>query len=103
MVDAWEDGFEIDVRGEARSLRVDFADACAEDIGQGITAGAVGAAAGALVGGGIGLLIGGYGPWESVVDLGGPARSGDRNRVSVDVRPYPDGRIGLGVRLALGG
>ena len=54
---------------------------------------------GVLIGAGIGLMITNHGPWETVADLGGPGRSGAQNRVSIDVLPYPDGRIALGVTL----
>ena len=80
-----------------------FDDGCAKDWGDGGQGLLVGAAAGSLVGAGIGLMIGRYGPWEAVDDVGGPGGSGALDRVSVDLLPYPDGRIGLGVTLSLGG
>jgi hypothetical protein len=80
-----------------------FSDQCAEDVEAGIIAGLAAGAAGALVGAGIGALMGRYGPWEAVTNLGGPDRSGDSDRLSVDLLPYPDGRIGLGVSLNVGG
>ena len=75
-----------------------FNDGCAEDLRSGTRIGLGGAAIGAVIGGGIGLLMHDYGPFETVSDLGGPTRS-DSNRLSFEVQPYPDGRIGLGVRL----
>ena len=80
-----------------------FSDGCAEDFGAGLEVGLPAAAIGGLIGAGIGLLFDNYSPWEDVSDLGRPGRSGALDKLSVDVRPYPDGRIGLGVRLALGG
>lgn len=76
---------------------------CFKDLRTGAAGGLVGAGIGALVGGGIGILIGRYGPWETVDDLGGPTRSADLDRVTFDVAPQPDGRIGLGVTLRFGG
>ena len=75
-----------------------FSDECAEDLPTGVGLGLGGAAIGAVIGGGIGLLMHNYGPFETVSDLGGPTRS-DSNRLSVDVQPFPGGRIGVGVRL----
>ena len=142
VTETWDGGFEIEVRGESRPRRVDFAEVeslrrslrlgtqaakgaliggailgstgfivgycvnvfgsgCAEDLRSGAAGALVGAAAGSLVGVVIGRLIGRYGSWEAVADLGGPGRSGTLDRLSVDLLPYPDGRIGLGVTLAL--
>ncbi len=144
VTETWDGGFEIEVRGESRPRRVDFADVsslqrslrvgtqvvngawiggvvggvtgfiggycyqllddgCAKNSGDGAQGALVGAVAGSLVGAGIGLMIGRYGPWEAVADVGGPGGSGALDRVSVDLLPYPDGRIGLGVTLSLGG
>lgn len=80
-----------------------FAEGCAEDFRTGVAAGLVAGAGGALVGAGIGWMITRYGPWETVADLGGSGRSGTLDRLSVELLPYPDGRIRLGVSLALGG
>lgn len=136
----WDDGFEIDVRGESGPRRVDFAeveslerslrlgnkarrgavyggailgttgflfgycfqlfsDECANDFEAGMQVGLPAAGIGALIGAGIGLMISHYGPWETVADLGAPGRSGAQNRVSINLLPYPDGRIALGVTL----
>ena len=144
VTETWDGGFEIEVRGESRPRRVDFADVsslqrslrvgtqvvngawiggvvggatgfiggycyqlyddgCAKNSGDGAQGALVGTVAGSLVGAGIGLMIGRYGPWEAVADVGGPGGSGALDRVSVDLLPYPDGRIGLGVTLSLGG
>ncbi len=144
VTETWDGGFEIEVRGESRPRRVDFADmsslqrsrrlgtqvangswiggvvggatgfilgycyqlyddGCAKNSGDGAQGALVGTVAGSLVGAGIGLMIGRYGPWEAVADVGGPGGSGALDRVSVDLLPYPDGRIGLGVTLSLGG
>ena len=144
VTETWDGGFEIEVRGELRPRRVDFAeveslqrslrvgtqvvngawiggvvggatgfilgycyqlydDGCAKNSGDGAQGLLVGVVAGSLVGAGIGLMIGRYGPWEAVADVGGPGGSGALDRVSVDLLPYPDGRIGLGVTLILGG
>ena len=80
-----------------------YDDGCAKNSGDGAQGLLVGVAVGSLVGAGIGLTIGRYGPWEAVADVGGPGGSGALDRVSVDLLPYPDGRIGLGVTLRLGG
>ena len=80
-----------------------YEDGCAKNSGDGAQGLLVGVVAGSLVGAGIGLTIGRYGPWEAVADVGGPGGSGALDRVSVDLLPYPDGRIGLGVTLSLGG
>ncbi len=77
-----------------------FDDGCAEDLRTGAGIGLGGVAVGALIGGGIGMLMHNYGPFEAVADLGGPSRS-DSNRLSVEVQPFPGGGIGLGVRLGL--
>jgi hypothetical protein len=143
VTETWDGGFEIEVRGESRPRRVDFADVsslqrslrvgtqaangawiggvvggatgfiggycyqfddgCARNSGDGAQGALVGTVAGSLVGAGIGLMIGRYGPWEAVADVRGPGGSGALDRVSVDLLPYPDGRIGLGVTLSLGG
>ena len=136
VIETWDDGFAIDVRGESMPRRVDFAeveslqrslrvgtqvvngawigavvggatgfilgycvhlyeDGCAKNSGDGAQGALVGTVAGSLVGAGIGLTIGRYGPWVAV--------AGALDRVSVGLLPYPDGRIGLGVTLALGG
>ena len=136
-----DDGFEIDVRGESRIRRVDFAEieslqrslrvgthwmrgavaggvvsgvtgfifgycfqlfdsGCARDIRTGTAAGLAAGAGGALVGAGIGSLIGRYSPWEPVTGIEGTDGSGDRGRLGVEVMPYPDGRVGVGVTLA---
>ncbi len=144
VTETWDGGFEIEVRGESRPRRVDFADVssllrslrvgtqvvngawiggvvggatgfilgycvhlyedgCVKNSGDGAQGALVGTVAGSLVAAGIGLTIGRYGPWEAVADVGGPGGSGALDRVSVDLLPYPDGRIGLGVTLSLGG
>ena len=144
VTETWDGGFEIEVRGQARPRRVNFADVsslqrslrvgtqaangawiggvvggatgfilgycyqlyedgCAKNSGDGAQGALVGTVAGSLVGAGIGLMIARYGPWEAVADVGGTSGSGVLDRVSVDLLPYPDGRIGLGVTLSLGG
>jgi len=144
VTETWDGGFEIEVRGQARPRRVNFADVsslqrslrvgtqaangawiggvvggatgfilgycyqlyedgCAKNSGDGAQGALVGTVAGSLVGAGIGLMMGRYGPWEAVADVGGPGGSGALDRVSVDLLPYPDGRIGLGITLSLGG
>jgi len=136
VTEAWDGGFEIEVRGESRPRRVDFADVsslqrslrvgtqvvngawiggvvggatglilgyCVQLLDDGCAKNSGDGAQGALVGTGIGLMIGRYGSWEAVADVGGPGGSGALDRVSVDLLPYPDGRIGLGVTLSLGG
>ena len=80
-----------------------FGSGCAKDLRPGSVGLLVGAAAGVLIGGGIGMLMTRYGPWETLADLGAPGGSSALDRLSVDVLPYPDGRIGLGVTLTLGG
>ncbi len=76
---------------------------CAEDLNAGLGIGLVFGAAGALLGAGIGALRTHYGPFEAVDLEGSAPRSSGLDRVSVDLLPYPDGRIGLGVTLSLGG
>ena len=76
-------------------------DVCAKDLDEGIKAGLAVGVVGALIGAGIGWMFTHYGPFEDI-DLEGP-RSSALDRVSVDLLPYPDGRIGLGVTLSLGG
>jgi hypothetical protein len=143
VTETWDGGFEIEVRGESRPRRVDFADvsslqlsrrlgrrirkgaliggvtlaglgflvgycfnvsgnsdACKKDVGAGIE-GLWAGVFGALIGAGIGWMFTHYGPFEDV-DLEGP-RSSDVDRLSVGLLPYPDGRIGLGVTLSVGG
>ncbi len=143
VTETWNGGFEIEVRGESRPRRVDFADvsslqrsrrlgrrirngalaggvplaglgflvgycfnvsgnddACKKDVGAGIE-GLWAGVFGALIGAGIGWMFTHYGPFEDV-DLEGP-RSSDVDRLSVGLLPYPDGRIGLGVTLSVGG
>ncbi len=80
-----------------------FGSGCARDLRTGSAGLLVGAGAGILIGGAIGSLITHYGPWETVSDLGAPDGSRALDRLRVDLLPYPDGRIGLGVTLALGG
>ena len=75
-------------------------DACKKDVGAGIE-GLWAGVFGALIGAGIGWMFTHYGPFEDV-DLEGP-RSSDVDRLSVGLLPYPDGRIGLGVTLSVGG
>ena len=75
-------------------------DACTKDVGAGIE-GLWAGVFGALIGAGIGWMFTHYGPFEDV-DLEGP-RSSDVDRLSVGLLPYPDGRIGLGVTLSVGG
>jgi len=142
VTETWDGGFEIEVRGESRPRRVDFAeveslrrslrlgtqaakgaliggvvggatgfilgycyqlydDGCAKNLGDGEQGLLVGAAVGSLVGAAVGWMNIHYGPFEGV-DLAGP-RSGTLDRLSVDLLPYPDGGIGLGVTLSLGG
>ena len=142
VTETWDGGFEIEVRGESRPRRVDFADVsslqrsrrlgrrirngaliggvvvgaigfiggycynigedwCAKNSGDGQQGLLVGAVVGSLVGAAVGWMNIHYGPFEAV-DLAGP-RSGTLDRLSVGLLPYPDGRIGLGVTLRLGG
>ncbi len=77
-----------------------YNDGCAKNLGDGEQGLLVGAAVGSLVGAAVGWMNIHYGPFEAV-DLG--PRSGTLDRLSVDLLPYPDGRIGLGVTLSLGG
>jgi hypothetical protein len=74
---------------------------CAENTNGGIAVGLVFGAAGALIGAGVGALLRHDSPFESV-DLE-DSRSGDLDRVSIEVLPHPDGRIGLGVTVGVGG
>ncbi len=76
-----------------------FDDGCAQNLGDGAQGLLVGAVVGSLVGAAVGRMFSHYGPFEAV-DLAGP-RSGTLDRLSVDLLPYPDGRIGLLVTLAL--
>ena len=76
-------------------------DGCVKDLDVGIKTGLAVGVVGALIGAGIGWFYSHYGPFEDV-DLAGP-RSSDVDRLSVDLLPYPDGRIGLGVTLSVGG
>ena len=143
VTETWDGGFEIEVRGESRPRRVDFADVsslqlsrrlgrrirkgaliggvplaglgfpvgycftgsgndeCPKDVGAGIGVALFAGVFGALIGAGIGWMFTHYGPFEDV-DLEGP-RSSDVDRLSVGLLPYPDGRIGLGVTLSVGG
>ncbi len=144
VTETWDGGFEIEVRGESRPRRVDFADVsslqlsrrlgrrirkgaliggvplaglgflvgycfnvsghnndCAKDVGTGIEVALFAGVFGALIGAGIGWMFTHYGPFEAV-DLEGP-RSSDVDRLTVGLLPYPDGRIGLGVTLSVGG
>ena len=78
-----------------------YNDGCAANSGDGAQGLLVGAVAGSLVGAAVGWMNIHYGPFEAV-DVAGP-RSGTLDRLSVDLLPYPDGRIGLEVTLALGG
>jgi hypothetical protein len=74
---------------------------CAENLNAGLGIGLVFGAAGALIGAGVGALLRHDSPFEAV-DLEG-ARSGELDRVSIEVLPHPDGRIGLGVSVGVGG
>ena len=76
-------------------------DGCVKDLDEGIKAGLAVGVVSALIGAGIGWFYSHYGPFEDI-DLEGP-RSSALDRLSVDLVPYPDGRIGLGVILSLGG
>jgi len=76
-------------------------DGCVKDLDEGIKVGLAVGVVGALIGAGIGWFYSHYGPFEDV-DLEGP-RSGTLDRLSVGLLPYPDGRIGLGVTLSVGG
>ncbi len=84
------------IGGYCYNIGEDWCAKSSEDGQQGLLVGAV---VGSLVGAAVGWMNIHYGPFEAV-DLAGP-RSGTLDRLSVDLLPYPDGRIGLGVTLAL--
>lgn len=74
---------------------------CAKNLDDGVGVGLVLGGSTALIGAGIGWMISRYSPFEAV-DLEG-ARSRDLDRVGIKVLPHPDGRIGLGVTVGVGG
>jgi hypothetical protein len=76
---------------------------CAEDFDAAIKIGLPAFAIGAVIGAGIGAMFSRYSPFEAVDLDGSDPRSSSLDRFHVDLVPFPDGRIGLGMTLGIGG